>query len=51
MAYPPADPWHRRYWRTYNRPYSGCGCLYTLILLLLIWWLLSLWAPRGYLLR
>lgn len=43
---PPNDPypWYRRYWGYYNRPY-GCGCLYTLLVLALLWWLLALLIP------
>lgn len=41
MAVPPRDPWHRRYWGYYSRPYTGCGCLYTIIVIVLIWALLS----------
>jgi len=48
MAYPSPDPWHRRYWNTYNRPYGGCGCLYTLLLILAIWWILSWFWPGAY---
>ena len=40
-AYPP----YRRYWTSYNRPYGGCGCLYTLFLVLLLWWIVSLFIP------
>jgi hypothetical protein len=36
-------PVYRRYWETYNRPYSGCGCLWGILIILLIIWLLS-WA-------
>lgn len=44
----PNDPidqraWHRRYWDTYNRPYPGCGCLWAIVVVLFIWWILS-WA-------
>lgn len=43
MAEPPGrEPRYRRYWRYYNRPYPGFGCLYMLILFLLLWFLLSL---------
>ena len=35
----------RRYWGRYNRPYVGCGFLWTAGLLLLIYWLLSLFFP------
>lgn len=42
MAVPPGDPWYRRYWGYYNRPNPGCGCLYTLLMFLLIYWVLSL---------
>ena len=38
---PPRDPWYRRYWAYYNRPYSGFGCLWTVLLFILIYWLLS----------
>ena len=39
------DPRLRRYWRTYNRPYVGCGVLWTALVLLLIYWLLSFLFP------
>ena len=42
---PPRDPWHQRYWGYYNRPYGGCGCLYTLVMFVFLWWLLSLFFP------
>lgn len=43
---PSTNPrWHRRYWNYYNRPYSGCGCFYTLAMFILFWWLLSLFIP------
>lgn len=42
---PGEDPWHRRYWRYYNRPRSGCGCLYVLVVFLLLWFLCSLFIP------
>jgi len=42
---PPADPWHRRYWRYYNRPRPGCGCLYLVALVLVVWWLLTFFFP------
>ncbi len=43
MAEPPRrDPWYRRYRGAYNRPYAGFGWLYTVIIFLLIWFLLSL---------
>lgn len=36
---------HRRFWDYYNRPYVGCGFLWSLLLLLFIYWLLSWWFP------
>jgi hypothetical protein len=47
MAIPPQprDPWYRGYWTRYNRPYGGCGCLYSLLFFLAIWWLISLLYP------
>ena len=42
MAVPPPNPWYRRYYGYYRRPYSGCGCLYSLLVVVLIWFLLSL---------
>jgi hypothetical protein len=48
MAFPSRDPWHRRYWGYYNRPYSGCGCLYLILFCLLIWWIVSWWYPGAY---
>lgn len=47
-APPPPDdpyPWYRRYWGYYNQPYGGCGCLYTLLILAPLWWLLALLIP------
>ncbi len=41
MAVPP-DPWYRRYWGYYARPYPAFGCLYTILLIVLIWFVLSL---------
>ncbi len=38
---PPRRVFYRRYWDTYNRPYSGCGCLWAIFIILLIWWILS----------
>jgi hypothetical protein len=35
----------RHYWRTYNRPFRGCSCLYTLILIVLIWFVGSFFCP------
>ena len=48
MAYPSPDPWHRRYWNTYNRPYGGCGCLYSILIILVLWWVLSWFWPGAY---
>lgn len=42
---PRGVPPHRRYWAYANRPYPGFGCLWPLILFLLICWLLSLALP------
>ncbi len=42
MAVPPREPGYRRYYGYYNRPFGGCGCLYSILLFLLIYWLLSL---------
>lgn len=40
------SPWYRRYWGYAGRPYAGCGCLYLLIVVVLIWGLLALlFAP------
>lgn len=41
MASAPPDPWHRRDYGYRNRPYTGCGCLSALALILVFWWLLS----------
>jgi hypothetical protein len=49
-AVPPkvlSDPHYRRFWRYYNRPYAGCGFLWTLLLLLLIWLVTSLFFPQS----
>jgi hypothetical protein len=49
MAVPPndprRDPAYRRYWGYSNRPFAGCGCLYALLLFVLVWWLLSFLFP------
>ncbi len=46
---PPLGPWHRRYWGYYNRPYSGCGCLWTILIIVIIWWLIALfWGPARF---
>jgi hypothetical protein len=42
----PSDPRYRRSWRYYNRPYAGCGFLWTALLILLLWWLASTFFPR-----
>lgn len=42
---PSRDPWYRSQWGRYNRPYGGCGCLYTLLILLLVWMLCGLLFP------
>ena len=41
----PARPWYNSYWGYYNRPYRGCGCLYTVLIFALLWFLLSLFIP------
>ncbi len=41
MTVPPRDPWHRRTWAYGNRPYTGCGCLYLLLVFVLIMALVS----------
>ncbi len=49
MAIPPRDPWYRRYYGYANRPRPGCGCLYSLLLFVLLYWLFSLmFAPLGF---
>ena len=42
MVPPPRDPWYRRSWAYYNRPYPGFGCLYTVVLIFFIWLIVSL---------
>ncbi|GIV98377.1 MAG: hypothetical protein KatS3mg057_3034 [Herpetosiphonaceae bacterium] len=37
--------WYRRYGRSFIRPRPGCGCLYVLLLLALLYWLLALVFP------
>ena len=37
---------YRRFWRYYNRPYVGCGFLWTALQLLLMWVLLILIFPQ-----
>ncbi|MGH9582348.1 MAG: hypothetical protein ACRD4O_05385 [Bryobacteraceae bacterium] len=39
---------HRRYWTYTNRPYTGCGCLWVIIVLLIIWWIISWGYGGGY---
>ena len=47
MAVPPTrDPWYRRYWGAYNRPFPGCGCIVSLVILAAIWFVLSLIFPE-----
>ena len=45
MVIPPDDTAARggygRYWGYYNRPRAGCGCLYTFLIFVLIWALVS----------
>jgi len=41
---PPPDPWHRRYWGYYNRPFPGCGCLWVIIICIIIWWIIAAFA-------
>lgn len=43
----PRDPWHARYRRTYDRPFTGCGCLYAILIVLLIWWIVSWFVPTA----
>jgi len=43
----PSDPHYRRSWRYYNRPYAGCGFLWTTLLLLLIWLVTSMFFPQA----
>ena len=38
-------PAHRRLWGYYNRPYVGCGFLWTALALSLIYFLLSWFFP------
>ena len=42
MVVPPRDPWYNRYAGYYRRPYTGCGCLYGILIVILIWFALSL---------
>ncbi len=55
MVAPPPPPTRRgapfrQYWGYTRRPYTGCGCLYTLVVFILIWFLVSLFidAVRFY---
>jgi hypothetical protein len=41
---PPVDPWHRRYWGYTNQPYPGCGCLWIVLVLIIIWWIIAAFA-------
>lgn len=40
----PPDPWHRRYWGYWDRPYGGCGCLWAIIVIIIIWWIIAAFA-------
>lgn len=42
---PPNRPYGWRNWGYYDRPRRGCGCLYALVVLLLLWLVLSLFIP------
>jgi hypothetical protein len=44
MSIPPGPlpPWHQRYWGYYNRPYPGCGCFITVVVILFIWWIIAM---------
>jgi len=42
----PTDPRHRRFWNYYNRPYAGCGFVWTVLSLLLVFLLIYLLFPR-----
>ena len=42
MTMPPRGPGYRRYWAYYDRPRSGCGCLYTILMIFILYWLFSL---------
>lgn len=37
----PRPRFYRRYWDTYNRPYSGCRCLWIIIIIAFIIWIIS----------
>ena len=43
---PQRRPFYHRHWTTYNRPYSGCGCLWIVLVILFIWWICG-WALGG----
>lgn len=36
------DQFHRRYWTYTNRPYGGCGCLWLLLIVVTIYFIVSL---------
>ncbi len=40
--YPPGAPWYGRYRGYYSRQRAGCGCLSTLLAIVLLWMLVSL---------
>lgn len=49
MAGPPPEypgGWYRRYYGYYDRPYAGCGCLWAIIIVLIIWWIIA-WGGWG----
>lgn len=37
----PRDPWYRRCWGYDNHPYNGFGCLWTILIFIVPWWVLS----------
>ena len=50
---PPTGPWYTRrpwgygyglYGPYAGRPYAGCGCLYTIVLIIAVWFLVSLFV-------
>jgi hypothetical protein len=46
----PPDPWYRGYWGWgyYNRPYSGCSCLWVILVIVIVWWLIAwFWYPSA----
>lgn len=37
------------YWGYWDRPYSGCGCLWIIFIVIIVWWFIALaWEPARF---